>query len=154
MFTVPTEEHDVKQFDVFDENKKVISPKLSVLPNVDFTLNAFGWPLTDIAALNGCKSLQEFEVIAARLREYTATNPDTSKLSVAEIIEQIQPQSFQTPSEVAQFARYYGRHLQEKVDSAVAEKLAKSAQVVHDVNASEAAKSVSPSQGVKVNTAI
>lgn len=127
MFTIPTKENIVKQFDVKDDNGKVVSPILNVRPNVDFTLNAFGWPLSDIAALNGCKSLQEFEVIAARLRDYTANNPDTSKMSIAEMIAQIQPQSFQTPSEVAQFARYYGSHLQSKVDAAAAEKAAKDA---------------------------
>lgn len=87
--------------------------------NEDFQYNSFGFPLNDIAALNGAKSLQEYQAIVARLQQYQADNPDTSKLSVKDMIANIMPRSFQTPAEIERAAAYIGEHYQDKWDEKV-----------------------------------
>lgn len=116
MFTIPQESTDLCQFDCLTPDNKSAIPVIECQPKVDFAVNSFGWPLNDISALNGCKSLQEYELISQRLNQYQAQNPDTSKLSTAELIQAVEPHSFQTPSEVMRFAEYYARHLQRNID--------------------------------------
>lgn len=119
--TIPTEDF---QFNICDDSGSVISPRITDNDIQDFQTNVCGWILNDISALNGAKSLQEYEVIAARLREYQASNPDTSMMSTAELIQSVAPHSFQTPSEVEQFARVYGSYLQSKYQEVYDKKVA------------------------------
>lgn len=124
MFSQNTKYTEVPQFDISDDSGKVISPRVTDNELQDFQTNLCGWIMNDISALNGAKSLQEYEAIAARLREYEASNPDTSKMSTAELIQSIAPSSFQTPSEVEQFARVYGSYLQSKYQDVYDKKVA------------------------------
>lgn len=66
----------------------------------DFEYNAFGFPLNEISALNGCRSVQEYNALLDKIQEYQANNPDTSKMSIQELIENVAPRSYQTPSEI------------------------------------------------------
>lgn len=124
MFTKETQYTEVNPFNVVDDAGVVISPRVTDNELQDFQTNVCGWIMNDISALNGAKSLQEYEVIAARLREYEASNPDTSKMSTAELIQSVAPHSFQTPSEVEQFARVYGSYLQSRYQEVYDKKLA------------------------------
>lgn len=121
MFTIRQSSTAVPFVPVTLEDGTPIQSPIAV-PHEDFAENAFGWPLNDIAALNGAKSLQEYELIASRMQEYQANNPDTSKMSVNDLIAAIEPRTFQTPAEVARFAEFYGRNLQDKVDAIVESK--------------------------------
>ena len=103
--------------------------------NEDFQFNAFGFPLNDIAALNGAKSLQEYQAIVSRLQQYQADNPDTSKLSVKDMISNIMPRSFQTPAEIERAASYIGEFYQDKWDEKVAAIRAKQTEKVVEKSA-------------------
>lgn len=84
----------------------------------DFEYNAFGFPLNEISALNGCRSVQEYNALLDKIQEYQANNPDTSKMSIQELIENVAPRSYQTPSEIVQAASWLGSRLQSKIDVA------------------------------------
>lgn len=84
----------------------------------DFEYNAFGFPLNEISALNGCRSVQEYNALLDKIQEYQANNPDTSKMSIQELIENVAPRSYQTPSEIIQAASWLGSRLQSKIDVA------------------------------------
>lgn len=90
---------------------------LSSIPQ-DFQYNAFGFPLNEISALNGCRSVQEYNALLDKIQEYQANNPDTSKMSIQELIENVAPRSYQTPSEIVQAASWLGSRLQSKIDVA------------------------------------
>lgn len=108
----------------------------------DFELNAFGFPLNDIAALNGAKSIQEYNAIVSKLNEYVANNPDNSKMSVKDLIATVSPRSFQTPSELDRAAQWIGSHWQNKLDTLVSAKHAVAAKKAAEMEAAEAAKQV------------
>lgn len=108
----------------------------------DFELNAFGFPLNEIAALNGAKSIQEYNAIVSKLNEYVANNPDNSKMSVKDLIATVSPRSFQTPSELDRAAQWIGSHWQNKVDNIVLAKQAAVAKKAAEKQAEEAAKTV------------
>ena len=91
----------------------------------DFQYNAFGFPLNDIAALNGAKSLQEYNMILQRLQTYAADNPDYSNLTTKDLIETIVPRSFQTPAELSRAAEWIGRRIDDNFNSKVSEIRAK-----------------------------
>lgn len=90
----------------------------------EFQVNAFGFPLTDIAALNGAKTVQEYEVLLSQMSEYVAQNPDNSKLSMQDIIACTPSFRMQTPAEVERAAMFIGMHWQQKYDTMVDQKLA------------------------------
>lgn len=90
----------------------------------EFQVNAFGFPLTDIAALNGAKTVQEYEVLLSQMSEYVAQNPDNSKLSMQDIIASTPSFRMQTPAEVERAAMFIGRHWQQKYDTVVEQKRA------------------------------
>jgi hypothetical protein len=87
----------------------------------DFQFNAYGFPLNDIAALNGAKSLQEYNMILQRLQTYAADNPDYSNLTTKELIETIVPRSFQTPAELSRAADWIGRRMDDDFNAKVSE---------------------------------
>lgn len=90
----------------------------------EFQVNAFGFPLTDIAALNGAKTVQEYEVLLSQMSEYVAQNPDNSKLSMQDIIASTPSFRMQAPAEVERAAMFIGRHWQNKYDTMVDQKRA------------------------------
>lgn len=91
----------------------------------DFLVNANGFVLNDISALTAAQSAQEAELLLKRIQVYQANNPDTSGMSVTDMIRSVSPRSAQCPSEIARAAEYIGQALQEKVDAKVSAKVAK-----------------------------
>ena len=91
----------------------------------EFQFNAYGFPMNDIAALNGAKSLQEYNMILQRLQQYQADNPDTSNLTPRELLDSVVPRSFQTPAEIERAATWIGERMDEHYRAKVEELRAK-----------------------------
>lgn len=109
------------EFKVFNDDGSAAGVQLTQeLP--EFAVNCCGWPLTDIAALNGAKSVQEYELLLSQMSEYIAQNPDNSKLSIADIIACTPSFRLQAPAEVERAATYIGQHWQSKLDGMVEQK--------------------------------
>ena len=114
----------------------------------DFQYNAFGFPLNDIAALNGAKSLQEYNMILQRLQTYAADNPNYSNLTTKELIDTIVPRSFQTPAELSRAAEWIGRRMDDDFNAKVSELRAKRQAEIE----AAAAKQIADAPKVEVST--
>lgn len=79
----------------------------------EFELNDSGFPMNDIAALNGAKSVQEYQILLQKIQMYQAENPDTSSLTVEQLINTVQPRFAQTPAEIVQAAEFIGSRMNE-----------------------------------------
>lgn len=98
----------------------------SLIP--EFELNDYGFPLNDMSALVKAQSLEEYNMLVNRLSSYQANNPDTSKLSQADLIRGIMPRSMQTPFEIERVASAYGSSLQDELNRCALSDAVKAAQ--------------------------
>lgn len=127
----PVTEDGVKKTSVPDSD--------SLIP--EFELNDYGFPLNDMSALVKAQTLEEYNMLVQRLSSYQANNPDTSKMSQADIIRGIMPRSMQTPFELDRVASAYGSSLQDELNRRALSEAVKAAQT--SVSSSSSDSSVS-----------
>lgn len=130
MFTIDNPRVDNPSFDFKTDDGLQVGTLVSRRVQ-DFELNDAGFPMNDISALNGAKSVQEYQMLLQKIQMYQAENPDTSGLTVAQLINTVQPRFAQTPAEICQAAEYIGSRMNaeymEKVEGIRAAKAAQAA---------------------------
>lgn len=148
MFTINNPRVDNPSFDFKTEDGLQVGTLVSRRVQ-DFELNDAGFPMNDISALNGAKSVQEYQMLLQRIQMYQAENPDTSGLTVAQLINTVQPRFAQTPAEICQAAEYIGARMNaeylQKVEGIRAAKAAQAAKLAKDTNSSTAVTYTAPS---------
>lgn len=70
------------------------------------TFNQFGFLRSDFAVLNDMQDQISFEAAAKRLQELQSMEPDNSKLSFDQIVEQIRPRWCQHPDDIIKFQQF------------------------------------------------
>ena len=87
----------------------------------DFNLNDAGWVRNDISQLARAQSLQEYNLIMARLQVLKASNSLPEDMTVEQAFKTIRPRFCQSPNEIEQWIEF----TQADVDAAIAEVIAK-----------------------------
>lgn len=99
----------VPVYQLRDENGELVKRAIDQFYAQEFCIGPNGFPESDITLLMRATTQKEYEMIAARLQEIKKTNPDNSKKSDKQIISEIWPRGFQTPSEIDSFMEYFNQ---------------------------------------------
>lgn len=152
MFTIDNPRVDNPSFDFKTEDGLQVGTLVSRRVQ-DFELNDAGFPMNDISALNGAKSVQEYQMLLQKIQMYQAENPDTSGLTVAQLINTVQPRFAQAPAEICQAAEYIGSRMNaEYMEKVEGIRAAKAAQAVKAAQAAKAAEKYVESPSVTYST--
>ena len=95
-----------------DKNGKPLTLPLDQIYSQDFMLGSNGFPMNDITAIVRSQNVQEMNSLLAQCAQLRMKSPDNKDKSDEELLNELHPRHWQTPSEVMEIAQQLAaRHL-------------------------------------------